>query len=414
MPNHAHVSAGTNSQQASPEPGRYAARGVSAGKHEVHAVVDKLDPGLFPGAFCKITEDFLTGDPARCNVTHSDGSGTKSLLAYLWWRETGDASVFRGIAQDSIVMNIDDLLCAGVTDRVLLSSTINRNARNIPGEVLAALISGTEEFLQTLREYGVDIRSGGGETADVGDLTPTLTVDSCATAVLDRDSVVDASRIRPCLAIVALASGGTCAYERTENSGIGSNGLTSARHELLSHYYAGQYPETYDHATNPALVYCGPYRLDDPLPGSTLTVGRALLSPTRTYAPFVLRLLRELGVARVPGLIHCSGGALTKSLRFGTGVHFIKDNLFPAPPVFRAIQKASGTDAREMHKVYNMGQRLEVYCAPEDAARVIALAGELGIEARISGRVEASRLPGTKNHITVQTLDGETLEYPRA
>ncbi|MDR2845493.1 MAG: phosphoribosylformylglycinamidine cyclo-ligase [Puniceicoccales bacterium] len=396
---------------APPESGRYAARGVSASKHEVHAVVDKLDQGVFPGAFCKLTEDFLTGNPALCNVTHSDGSGTKSLLAYLWWRETGDASVFRGIAQDSIVMNIDDLLCVGATGRILLSSTINRNARNIPGAVLAELIDGTEAFLQKLREHGVDIRSGGGETADVGDLTPTLTVDSCATAVLARNAVVDASRIRPGLAIVGLASGGTCAYESGENSGIGSNGLTSARHELLSEYYAGKYPETYDHNTDRAFVYCGPHRLEDPLEGSTLSVGRALLSPTRTYAPFVLRLLRELGVERVPGLIHCSGGAQTKCLRFGTGVRFIKDNLLPVPPVFRAIQKASDTSAHEMHKVYNMGHRLEVYCAPADANTVLALAASFGIHAQIVGRTEAAQQGGGKNRVTLCTAAGEVLDY---
>ncbi|MDR3229533.1 MAG: phosphoribosylformylglycinamidine cyclo-ligase [Puniceicoccales bacterium] len=392
--------------------GRYAGRGVSASKHEVHAAVDKLDRGVFPGAFCKITEDFLTGDPARCNLTHSDGSGTKSLLAYLWWRETGDASVFRGIAQDSIVMNIDDLLCAGVTGGVLLSSTINRNARRIPAAVLAELISGAEEFLETLRSYGFDIRSGGGETADVGDLTATLTVDSCATAVPQRDSVIDASRICPGLAIVALESGAAAgAGGLGENSGIGSNGLTSARHELLCKYYAETYPETYDVGIPAELAYCGPFRLEDPLEGSSLTIGQALLSPTRTYAPFVPRLLRELGVARVFGLVHCSGGALTKCLRFGTGVHFVKDSLLPVPPVFRAIQKASGTTSAEMHKVYNMGQRLEVFVALEDAAAVVALANSLGFAAQISGRTVPSQRPNNANHITLKTADGEVLEY---
>ncbi len=396
---------------STPDSGRYAARGVSASKGEVHAVVDKLDRGLFPLAFCKITEDFLTGNPELCNVTHSDGSGTKSLLAYLWWKETGDASAFRGIAQDSIVMNIDDLLCVGATGRILLSSTVNRNARNIPGEVLAHLIQGTEDFLQTLRDFGFDIRSGGGETADVGDLTKTLTVDSTATAVMRRDAVVDAAKIRPGLSIVGIASGGFCAYEQGENSGIGSNGLTSARHELLSKHYAEKYPETYDSNTPFDLVYCGGYRMQDPLPGSTLSVGRALMSPTRTYAPFVLRLLRELGVSRVPGLIHCSGGAMTKCKRFGTKVHFIKDNLFPAPPVFAAIAKASGTDAHEMHKVYNMGQRLEVYVEPKDVPAVLAIAGSLKLEARVIGRTEASAQPDGANHVTVVTAAGEVLEY---
>ena len=269
----------------SSDSGRYAARGVSASKSEVHAAVDRLDRGLYPSAFCKIVEDRLTGNPEHCVVTHSDGSGTKALLAYLWWKETGDAKVFRGIAQDSIVMNIDDLLCVGVTQGVILSSTINRNARAIPGEILAHLIEGTEEVLEMLREQGFGISSGGGETADVGDLTPTLTVDSTATAILKRKDVVDAARVVPGLVIVGIASGGRCKYEAGENSGIGSNGLTSARHELLSKYYAEKYPETYDKSTPAELAYCGPHKLTDPLPGSSLTVGQALLSPTRTYAP---------------------------------------------------------------------------------------------------------------------------------
>lgn len=391
--------------------GRYAARGVSSSKTEVHAVVDKLDPGLFPGAFCKITEDFLTGNPDLCNITHSDGSGTKSLLAYMYWRETGDASVFRGIAQDSIVMNIDDLLCVGVTGNVILSSTINRNAKNIPGEVLAHLIQGTEDFLAMLRDYGVDVRSGGGETADVGDLTPTCTVDSCATAVLQRSRVVDASRIRPGLSIVALASSGVCAYEQKENSGIASNGLTSARHELLSKYYAETYPETFDRKTPYDLVYCGPHRMTDPLEGSSLTVGEALLSPTRTYAPFVLRLLKNVPAERVYGLIHCSGGAMTKCIRFGQNVHFVKNNLMPVPPVFRAIQKASGTDEAEMHRVYNMGQRLEIYVEDRDVASVRDIAASLGLESKVIGHTEPSQKPDGKNHITLTTATGETVTY---
>ena len=391
--------------------GRYAARGVSSSKTEVHAVVDKLDPGLFPGAFCKITEDFLTGNPELCNVTHSDGSGTKSLLAYMYWRETGDASVFRGIAQDSIVMNIDDLLCVGVTGNVILSSTVNRNAKNIPGEVLAHLIQGTEDFLEMLRNYGVDVRSGGGETADVGDLTPTCTVDSCATAVLPRSRVIDASRIRPGLSIVALASSGKCAYEEKENSGIASNGLTSARHELLSKYYAETYPETFDRNTPYDLVYCGPHKMTDALDGSSLTVGQALLSPTRTYAPFVLRLLKNLPAERVYGLIHCSGGAMTKCIRFGKNVHFVKDNLLPVPPVFREIQKVSRTDDAEMHRVYNMGQRLEIYVEDRDVASVRDIASALGLESRVIGHTEESRNPDGKNHITLTTESGNTIAY---
>lgn len=394
----------------SSDSGRYAARGVSASKSEVHAAVDRLDPGLFPQAFCKIVADHLTGDPAKCVVTHSDGSGTKALLAYLWWKETGDASVFRGIAQDSIVMNIDDLLCVGVTKGVILSSTINRNAKAIPGAILAELINGTEDVLAMLRGQGFGIASGGGETADVGDLTPTLTVDSTATAILARADVVDAARVVPGLVIVGIASHGRATYETAENSGIGSNGLTSARHELLAKHYAEKYPETYDKATPAELAYCGPHRLTDPLPGSALTVGQALLSPTRTYAPYVLRLLQALGNTRVKGLVHCSGGGQTKCRRFGSKVHFIKDNLFPTPPVFAEIARVSGTDPKEMHQVYNMGHRLEVFLEPKDAEVALRLAGELGLGARVIGRTEASARPDGANHVTV-VKDGQVLAY---
>ncbi|MCR5183360.1 MAG: hypothetical protein K6B46_01490 [Opitutales bacterium] len=399
-----------NDKNLSGSNGRYAARGVSSSKDEVHAVVDKIDKGLFPGAFCKITPDFLTNNPEFCATTHADGSGTKSLLAYLYWKETGDASVYRGISQDSIVMNIDDLLCIGVTGNCLISSTINRNAKSIPGEVLAHLIQGNEEFLQLLRDYGVDIRSGGGETADVGDLTPTCTVDSCATAILRRDKVIDASRIRPGLAIVALASSGTCAYETVENSGISSNGLTSARHEMLCKYYAEKYPETFDAHIPSEFVYCGPYRLEDKLPGSTLTVGKALLSPTRTYAPFVLRLLKELPLQSVFGLIHNSGGALTKCIRFGQGVRYVKNNLLPTPPIFKAIQETSKTDNAEMHRVYNMGQRLEVYVEPKDVPAVLQLAQSLKIQAQQIGYTEASTDPAV-NQVVVTAASGEVIEY---
>lgn len=394
----------------SSDSGRYAARGVSASKSEVHAAVDRLDPGLFPQAFCKIVADNLTGDASKCVVTHSDGSGTKALLAYLWWKETGDASVFRGIAQDSIVMNIDDLLCVGVTKGVILSSTINRNAKAIPGAILAELINGTEDVLAMLRAQGFGITSGGGETADVGDLTPTLTVDSTATAILNRNEVVDAARVVPGLVIVGIASYGRAHYETAENSGIGSNGLTSARHELLSKYYAEKYPETYDKATPAELAYCGPHRLTDALTGSTLTVGQALLSPTRTYAPYVLRLLQALGNQRVKGLVHCSGGGQTKCRRFGSKVHFIKDNLFPTPPIFAEIARVSGTDAKEMHQVYNMGHRLEVFVEPKDAEVALRLAAELGLGAQVIGRTEASTRPDGANHVTV-IKDGQALTY---
>lgn len=396
----------TSDSKPAPEEGRYAARGVSASKRDVHAVVDGLDRGLYPGAFCKLTEDILTGDPTRCNVTHADGAGTKALLAYLWWKETGDATAFRGIAQDSVVMNVDDLLCVGAVDGILLSSTINRNARRIPGEILKHLIEGTEACLESLRAAGLGIRSGGGETADVGDLTPTLTVDSNATAVLRRDAVIDAGRIRPGLAIIGVASHGTCGWESGENSGIGSNGLTSARHELLSHHYAETYPETFDATTPRDLVYCGPHRLRDALAGSSLSIGQALLSPTRSYAPVVVALLRELGAQRLAGLIHCSGGAQTKCLRFGQGVHFVKDNLFPAPPIFSEIARCSGTSPSEMHRVYNMGHRLEIYVEPQLADKVIQVIANHKVESRIVGRTEASKAALGANHITLQTPSG--------
>lgn len=394
---------------ATGDQGRYAARGVSSSKKEVHATVDKLDRGLFPGAFCKITEDYLTGDSKRCNVIHADGSGTKSILAYLHYRETGDASVFRGIAQDSIVMNIDDLLCVGATGPILLSSTVNRNARNFPGEALAQLIQGTEDFLQTLREYGVAAYSGGGETADVGDLTPTVTVDSCATAVLDRDKVITGENIIPGLVIIGISSAGKANYETVENSGIGSNGLTSARHDLLCPYYREKYPETYDPKTDPSLVYCGPYKLEDPLPGSTLTVGQALLSPTRTYAPVIARLLKECR-PKIRGLVHCSGGGQTKCLRFGRNVHFIKDRLLPIPPIFKAIQLASKTTWEEMFRVYNMGHRMELYCEPADATAILAIIRSFGLDADVVGRTEPSTREDGGNHLTL-VHDSETYRY---
>ena len=389
---------------------RYAQRGVSSGKEDVHKAIARLDKGLFPKAFCKVVADHLTGDPARCVVTHSDGSGTKSLLAYLWWKETGDARVFRGIAQDSVIMNVDDLLCVGVTKGVILSSTINRNARNIPGEVLSHLIEGTEEVLEMLRSHGFGIRSGGGETADVGDLTQTLTVDSTATAVLNRTDVIDAARVVPGLVIVGFASGGTCSYEQGENSGIGSNGLTSARHELLSRHYAEKHPETFDPRTPAELAYCGPHRLSDPLPGSGLSVGKALLSPTRTYAPLVIRLLRALGPQAVRGLVHCSGGGQTKCRRFGTGVHFIKDSLLSEPPIFKEIARVSGTDPKEMHQVYNMGHRLEAFLEPKAVDAALSLAKELGLAAQVVGRTEPSAKGDGSNHVTV-IKGGQSLAY---
>lgn len=393
-----------------PDPARYAARGVSASKGEVHAAVDKLDRGLFPGAFCKVSPDYLSGNAARCVVTHSDGSGSKVLLAYLWWKETGDAQVFRGIAQDSIIMNVDDLLCVGATKKIILSSTLNRNAKRIPGEIIAELISGTEEVLAHLREQGLEIYSGGGETADMGDLTPTLTVDSTATSILERSEVIDAAKICPGLVIVGISSSGKATYENHFNSGIGSNGLTSARHELLSHYYAEKYPETFDASIPKNFVYCGPHRLNSPLPNSTMSIGEALLSPTRTYTPFIIKLIKELGLEAVKGLIHCSGGALVKCLRFGHGVHYIKDNLFTPPPLFAEISRVSQTPLKEMHQVYNMGQRLEVYVQPGQADQVIALAAGLGLGAKMIGRTEPSALINKANHVSI-IKNGETLIY---
>ena len=377
---------------------RYQARGVSATKVEVHGAIASLDPGLFPRAFCKITEDYLTGDPDLCNVIHADGSGTKSLLAYLHYRESGDASVFRGIAQDSVVMNLDDLLCVGVIGRILVSATINRNAKRIGADALEALILGTDAYLGRLREQGVSIFSGGGETADVGDLTPTVVVDSCCSAVLRKSDVITGENIRPGLSIVGLASDGRASYEDAENSGIGSNGLTSARHDLLSSHYRDQYPETFDPGIDPSLIYTGPFRLSDALPGSSQSVGEALLSPTRSYAP-VIRALLTAERRWIKGIVHCSGGGQTKCLRFGKGVHFIKDSLFGLPPIFRSIQKVSKTPWKEMYQVYNMGHRMEVYCTARDARHVIEAARSFGIAAQVIGRTEA--VAGPRNQLTL-------------
>lgn len=384
---------------------RYQARGVSSDKTEVHSVVDQLDSGAVPGAFCKITEDFLSGDPEKCNVIHSDGSGTKSIIAYLHYKETGDASVFHGIAQDSIVMNLDDLLCIGVNGRILFSNTVNRNALNCPGEVISALIDGSEAFMATMRDNGVEIYSGGGETADVGDLTGTVVVDSCAVVTMKKADVI-ANAITPGLAIVGLSSTGQANFESTENSGIGSNGLTSARHDMLCHDYAEKYPESFDSNVQQDLVYCGPYHLGDPMPGSELTVGEALLSPTRSYAPVIQTLVKELG-SEIKGLIHCSGGAQTKCLKFGTGTHYIKGNLFPVPPVFSAIQQASGTHWNEMYKVFNMGHRMEIYLHPSQVDTVISVANSFNIAAQQIGYTE----PAEHNHLWLTDTNGDQQTY---
>ena len=381
---------------------RYNQRGVSSSKDEVHQVVDKLDRGCFPGAFCKVTNDFLTGHNDRCNVIHSDGAGTKSILAYLWYKETGDPNVFRGIAQDSIVMNLDDLACVGIWDQVVLSSTVNRNARNFPAEALAALIEGTEEFIQTLQDFGIKISSGGGETADVGDLTGTVAVDSCAVAIVPKEKIIDNSNISEGLSIVGLSSSGQASYENKENSGIGSNGLTSARHELLSSYYRENFPETFDRKTKEEFLYCGPFRMQDSLIGSSLLVGEALLSPTRTYLPVIKSIMSKKGDS-ISGLVHCSGGGQTKCMRFGTNVHHIKDNLFSPPPLFQEIQRVSGTTDKEMHQVYNMGHRFEVYCKAEAVEEIIGISKSYNIEAQVIGRTEKSNKENSQNHLTIKT-----------
>ncbi|SFD15329.1 AIR synthase related protein [Spirosoma endophyticum] len=369
---------------------RYAQRGVSASKEDVHNAIAQLDKGLFPKAFCKIVPDTLAADPDFCTIMHADGAGTKSSLAYLYWRETGDLSVWKGIAQDAVVMNTDDLICVGATGPMLLSSTIGRNKNLIPGDVIAEIIKGTEEVLQMLRDYGVEIYSTGGETADVGDLVRTIIVDSTVIARMRRDQVISNDRIQPGDVIVGLASFGQATYETTYNGGMGSNGLTSARHDVLAHYLAGKYPESFDPAVDKSLIYSGSKQLTDTLPNvpDGTTVGQLILSPTRTYAPVAKVLLDELR-PQIHGMVHCSGGAQTKVLHFVDNLHIIKDNLFPIPPLFRLIQAESGTSWQEMYKVFNMGHRLEVYLSETYAQQVIDVANSFGIEAQIIGRVEA-------------------------
>lgn len=377
---------------------RYQARGVSATKDEVHTAIKNLDSGLFPYSFCKVTKDYLTGNPYLCNIVHADGSGSKSIIAYLHYCETGDASVFRGIAQDSIVMNVDDLACVGAVKNIVSSSTINRNARRIGSDILSEIINGTDSFLNQLRTQGVEVYSGGGETADVGDLTPTLIVDNCMSVIMDKDHVVAANGIYPGLAIVGLSSTGQASYEDHENSGIGSNGLTSARHDLLSSYYRDYYPETFDAQISEDLIYTGPYKLSDKLPDTNFSIGEALLSPTRSYAPVVAALLAANRRA-IKGIIHCSGGGQTKCLRFGRQVNFIKYKMFPIPPIFQTIQRVSKTSWQEMYQVYNMGHRFEIYCEPGNVNMVISAARDYGIDAQAIGFTEPSN--DAKNHLTI-------------
>ena len=368
---------------------KYNLRGVSASKEDVHAAISHIDKGLFPKSFCKIIPDLLAGDPEYCTVMHADGAGTKSALAYLYWKETGDLSVWKGIAQDAVVMNTDDLLCVGATDNILLSSTIGRNKKLIPGEVIKAIIEGTEEFLASLRDAGIGIFSTGGETADVGDLVRTIIVDSTVTARMKRSAVINNANIRPGDVIVGLASFGQATYETTYNGGMGSNGLTSARHDVFSHYYAEKYPESFDVALPKEVVYCGNLKLTDPSAVPGIDAGKLVLSPTRTYAPLIKKILNSFR-NNIHGIIHCSGGGQTKVLHFIDQLHVIKDNLFPEPPLFQLIREQSGTSLEEMYRVFNMGHRMELYVPDEVAQEIIEISQSFHIDAQIVGNCQAS------------------------
>lgn len=381
---------------------RYMQRGVSASKEDVHNAIKHIDKGLYPKAFCKIIPDILGGDPEYCNIMHADGAGTKSSLAYLYWKETGDLSVWKGVAQDALIMNIDDLLCVGAIDNILVSSTIGRNKLLIPGEVVSAIINGTDELLDELRDMGVGVYATGGETADVGDLVRTIIVDSTVTCRMRRSDVIDNARIRPGDVIVGLASFGQATYEKEYNGGMGSNGLTSARHDVFARYLAEKYPESYDAAVPRELVYSGGMTLTDTIDGVPLDAGKLVLSPTRTYAPVVKKLLDTMR-GEIHGMVHCSGGAQTKILHFVDQVRVVKDNLFPVPPLFRLIREQSGTDWAEMYKVFNMGHRLEIYLAPERADEVIAVSKSFGVDAQVIGCVE----PGEKKELIIRSEFGE-------
>ena len=381
---------------------RYMQRGVSASKEDVHNAIRHIDKGIFPKAFCKIIPDILGGDPEYCNIMHADGAGTKSSLAYLYWKETGDLSVWKGIAQDALIMNIDDLLCVGAIDNILVSSTIGRNKMLIPGEVVSAIINGTDQLLDELRDMGVGVYATGGETADVGDLVRTIIVDSTVTCRMRRSDVIDNARIRPGDVIVGLASFGQATYEKEYNGGMGSNGLTSARHDVFARYLAEKYPESYDAAVPRELVYSGGMTLTDTIDGVPLDAGKLVLSPTRTYAQVVKKLLDTMR-GEIHGMVHCSGGAQTKILHFVDQVRVVKNNLFPVPPLFRIIQEQSGTDWAEMYKVFNMGHRLEIYLAPERADEVIAVSKSFGVDAQVIGCVE----PGEKKELIIRSEFGE-------
>lgn len=384
---------------------RYDLRGVSASKEDVHNAIKNIDKGLYPHAFCKIIPDILGGDPEWCNIMHADGAGTKSSLAYAYWRETGDMSVWKGIAQDALIMNIDDLLCVGATDNILLSSTIGRNKMLIPGDVIAAIINGTEELLAELRAEGVNIYSTGGETADVGDLVRTIIVDSTVTCRMKRADVIDNANIKAGDVIVGLSSSGQATYEKSYNGGMGSNGLTSARHDVFCKDIAKKYPETFDAAVPDELTYSGSVNLTDSVQDSPIDAGKLVLSPTRTYAPVIKAILDKMR-HKIHGMVHCSGGAQTKIMNFVQGKHVIKDNLFPIPPLFRLIARESGTDWKEMYKVFNMGHRMEIYLDAEYAQDVIEISRSFNIDARIVGRVEEAE----SNRLTLITENG-TFEY---
>lgn len=380
---------------------RYNLRGVSASKEDVHNAIKNIDKGIFPRAFCKIIPDILGGDPEYCNIMHADGAGTKSSLAYAYWRETGDLSVWKGIAQDALIMNIDDLLCVGATDNILVSSTIGRNKLLIPGDVISAIINGTEELLADLRNLGVNAYATGGETADVGDLVRTIIVDSTVTCRMKRADVIDNAHIAGGDVIVGMASYGKATYEKEYNGGMGSNGLTSARHDVFAKYLAEKYPETYDNAVPDDLVYSGKLKLTDAVEGVSLDAGKLVLSPTRTYAPVIKRML-DMMRPKVHGMVHCSGGAQTKIMHFVENKRVVKNNLFPIQPLFKTIQEQSGTDWKEMYKVFNMGHRMEVYLAPEDAPAVIEIARSFGIDAQVIGYVEEA----PRNELIIESETG--------
>ena len=382
---------------------RYAQRGVSAGKEDVHNAIKNVDKGLFPKAFCKIVPDYLTGSNEHCLIMHADGAGTKSSLAYMYWKETGDLSVWKGIAQDALIMNIDDLLCVGAIDNIMLSSTIGRNKNKIPGEVISAIINGTEELIAELKEFGVEIHSTGGETADVGDLVRTIIVDSTVTARMNKAEVIDNANIKPGNVIVGLSSAGQSSYEKEYNGGMGSNGLTSARHDVFSKILAEKYPESFDNDIPEDLIYSGNKSLTDKVENSPLDAGKLVLSPTRTYAPIIKKILSKFSNQEINGMVHCSGGAQTKILHFIDNLHIVKDNMFDVPPLFKLIQQESKTDWKEMYQVFNMGHRMELYVNPEIADEVIAISKSFNVDAQIVGRVEASE----EKKLTIKSEFGE-------